>query len=112
MKISLTGPVPTNDDLKARLERALPKYKYSIRLGRFVDAKQSFFVGASVLPKRDGLVVNGNFPSAGASMTFTLFMLATGILIGLILWLAVWRGAQNKVRDEVAAALKTELGVA
>lgn len=109
MKITLAN-VPSNEEIKSRLEKALPKFKYNIRVGRMVDAKQSFFIGATVLPKKDGLVVNGNFPSAGASMFFTLFMLATGILIGLILWLAVWRGAQNKVRDEVAAALKADLG--
>ena len=109
MKIKLST-VPSNDQIKALLEQKLPKYKYSVRLGRLVDAKQSFLIGASVLPKKDGLVVNGNFPSAGASMFFTLFMLATGILIGLILWLAVWRGSQNKVRDEVGALLTSELG--
>ena len=111
MKLKISPP-PTNEAIKSALERRLPKYKYNIRLGRFVDAKQSFLIGASVLPKKDGLVVNGNFPSAGASMFFTLFMLATGILIGLILWLAVWRGSQNKVRDEVAAQLKDEFGAA
>lgn len=109
MKITL-AKVPSNEEVKSRLEKALPKFKYNIRVGRMVDAKQSFFIGATVLPKKDGLVVNGNFPSAGASMFFTLFMLATGILIGLILWLAVWRGSQNKVRDEVAAALQSEFG--
>jgi len=109
MKIKL-ATVPSNAQIQELLTRKLPKYKYSIRLGRFVDAKQSFLIGASVLPKKDGLVVNGNFPSAGASMFFTLFMLATGILIGLILWLAVWRGSQNKVRDEVAAILSNEFG--
>jgi len=108
MKITL-AKVPSNEEVKALLEQKLPKFKYNIRLGRMVDAKQSFFIGATVMPKKDGLVVNGNFPSGGASMTFTLFMLATGILIGLILWLAVWRGSQNKVRDEVAEALKGEL---
>ncbi len=111
MKIALQT-VPSNDQIKSLLEQKLPKYKYGIRVGRFVDAKQSFFIGASVLPKKDGLVVNGNFPSAGASMAFTLFMIGTGILIGLIVWLAAWRGSQNKVRDEVAELLKKELGAA
>jgi hypothetical protein len=102
--------VPSNAEIITLLQEKLPKFKYGIRVGRFVDIKQSFFVGASVIPRKDGLTVNGNFPSAGASMSFTLFMIATGILIGLILWLAVWRGAQNKVRDEVAEVLKAELG--
>lgn len=109
MKVSMSR-VPSNEEMVKLLSAKLPQYKYNVRLGRFVDAKKSFFIGASALPKKDGVVVNGNFPSAGASMTFTLLMIGTGILIGLILWLAVWRGQQNKVRDEVGAALKAELG--
>ena len=100
---------PSNDEIKSVLESKLPKYKYNVRLGRFVDAKQSFLVGASVLPKKDGVVVNGNFPSAGASMFFTLFMLARFVLPatdvrepGLL--------EQAKSPDEVAGVLKTELG--
>ena len=108
MKIPMSK-VPSNAEMVELLQAKLPKFKYAIRVGRFVDAKQSFFIGASAIPKKDGVVVNGNFPSAGASMTFALFMFATGILIGLILWLAVWRGSQNKVRDEVAGVLKAEL---
>jgi hypothetical protein len=109
MKLKLSK-VPTNPELVALLKEKVPAYTYGIRVGRFVDCKKSFFVGASIIPKKDGLVLNGNFPSAGASMTFTLFMLATGILIGLILWLAVWKGKQDKVRDEIAGVLKNELG--
>lgn len=106
MKIKLASNVPSNQDLVALLSEKLPKYKYSVRVGRFVDCKKSFFIGASVIPRKDGLVVNGNFPSAGASITFTLFMLGTGILIGLIVWLAAWRNSQNAVRDEIGKLLE------
>lgn len=109
MKITL-AKVPSNEEIKSRLEKALPKFKYNIRIGKMVDAKQSFFIGATVMPKKDGLIVNGNFPSAGASAFFSVLLFASGILIGLILWLAVWRGSQNKVRDEVGAVLKSEFG--
>ena len=34
----------------------------------------------------------------------------SGVLIGLILWLALWKGGQDKVRDEVAEAFKREMG--
>jgi hypothetical protein len=101
--------VPTNEQIIQILSKELPQYRYSVRLGKFVDVKQGFFVGASVIPKKDGVIVNGNFPSPGASMSFTLILLGTGILIGLILWLAVWRGGQNVVRDEVVRALQPRL---
>jgi len=105
MKLLAKGNVPTKEAMMAELQAKLPKYKYNIRVGRMVDCKQSFFVGATVLPKKNAVVVNGNFPSAGASMSFVLFMFATGILIGLIVWLAVWKGSQDKVAKEVAAVL-------
>lgn len=109
MKLAATGKVPTNQELIAELQAKLPKYKYGIRVGRFVDCKQSFFIGASIIPKKNHVVVVGGFPSAGASIAFTLFMFATGILIGLIVWLAVWKGKQDSVAKEVAAVLEPML---
>ena len=38
-----------------------------------------------------------------------LFMFVTGILIGLIVWLAVWKGKQDSVAKEVAAVLEPML---
>ena len=104
MKITL-AQVPTKEQIKAALEQHLPQYKYSFRIGKFVDCGQTFFVGATVVPKKDGIVINSGFPSAGANMFFTLFMFATGILVGLVLWLIVWKGSQDKVRDQVGAVL-------
>ena len=109
MKLQL-AQVPPVDHIKAILEHHLPTYRYSVRLGRMVDCQKSFFTGATIVPKRDGIVINGNFPSAGASMVFTLLMLLTGILIMLIVWLAVFRSGQNRVRDEVARTLAPVLG--
>lgn len=106
MKLPVTGNAPTNQEIMAELQKRLPQYSYSIRVGRFVDVKKSFFIGASVIPKKKQVIVNGNFPSAGSSMAFMLFMIFTGILIGLIVWLAAWKSGQGKVADEVAAALK------
>ena len=104
MKIQL-AQVPTKEQIKAALEQHLPQYKYAFRVGKFVDCKQTFFIGATVVPKKDAIVINSNFPSPGANMLFTLFMFATGILIGLILWLIIWKGSQDKVRDAVGAVL-------
>jgi len=102
--------VPTKEQIKAALEQHLPQYTYSFRIGKFVDCKKTFFIGATIVPKKDGIVINSSFPSAGANMFFTLFMLATGILVGLLLWLAVWKGGQDKVRDEIARVLGQVFG--
>lgn len=110
MKLPVTGKVPTNQEIMAELQAKLPQYKYGIRVGRFVDCKRSFFIGASVIPKKNAVIVNGNFPSAGASMSFTLFMIATGILIGLIIWLAAWKKGQDQVAKEVADVIRPMLG--
>jgi len=110
MKVPANGKqVPTNQELMAELQAKLPQYKYGIRVGRFVDCKKSFFIGASVIPKKDAVIVNGNFPSAGASFTFMMFMIFSGILIGLIVWLAAWKGSQDKVAQEVKAVVEEML---
>ncbi len=102
--------VPTKEQIKAALEQHLPQFTYSFRIGKFVDCKQSFFTGATVVPKKDGIVINSSFPSAGANMFFTLFMFATGILVGLVIWLVVWKGGQDKVRDQIGRVLGQVFG--
>lgn len=109
MKLQL-AQVPPVGHVKAVLDAQLPQYRSSIRLGRMVDCQKGFFTGATIIPKRDGLVINGSFPSAGANMIFVLIMFASGILIGLLLWLIIWRSGQNRVRDEVARVLAPVYG--
>ncbi len=109
MKLQLAH-VPPKEHIKAILEQHLPQYQYSFRIGKFVDCKKSFFTGATVVPKQDGIVINESFPSAGATMLFMLIMFASGILIGLLLWLLVFKGGQNRVRDDVARVLAGVLG--
>jgi len=109
MKLQL-AQVPTKEQIKAILEQQLPQFKYAYRANKVVDCQQTFFVGATVVPRKDGVVINSNFPSMGASLFFTLFMLATGILVGLLLWLLVWKGSQDKVRDQVARVLGQAFG--
>ena len=109
MKLQL-AQVPPKEHIKAILEQHLPQYKYAFRVGKFIDCQKSFFTGATIVPKKDGIVINSNFPSAGASVIFTLIMFASGILIGLLLWLLVFKGGQNRVRDDVARVLAPALG--
>lgn len=65
-----------------------------------------------VVPRKDGLVINGDFPSMGAMFVYLILLFGTGILIGLLLWLVLWKGNQDKVRDEVQAVLSQAFGVA
>ncbi|TNF35376.1 MAG: hypothetical protein EP329_06270 [Deltaproteobacteria bacterium] len=110
MKVPANGKkVPSNQELIAEFQAKLPQYKYGIRAGRFVDCKKSFFIGASVIPKKDAVIVNSNFPSVGSSMFFMLFMLATGILIGLIVWLVAWKPGQDAVAKEVKEVVEQML---
>jgi hypothetical protein len=109
MKLKMAQP-PNKEQVKQFLEARLPQYKYAFRAGRMVDVQKSFLIGATVLPRKDGLTINGNFPSVGASLLWVVIIFGSGILIGLILWLVLWKGAQDKVRDEVAEAFKREMG--
>lgn len=97
--------VPSKEQVKATLEQRLPQYKYSFR-GNMVIAAKSGTVGAVIAPRKEHIIINGNFPSMGVQILFTLFMIFTGILVGLLLWLIAWKGGQDKVRDEVESVLK------
>ena len=100
---------PSKEVIKQTLEQRLPQYQYSFRGGLIVCAKTSF-TGAIVVPKKDGVVVNSNFPSMGATFLFVIFMFATGILIGLLVWLLAFKSAQDKVRVEVEGVLQQAFG--
>lgn len=97
--------VPTKEEMKALLEQRLPQYKYSFR-GKLLVCAKSSFIGAIVVPRKDHIVINGNFPSMGATLLFVMLMIFTGILIGLLIWVAAWKSNQDKVRDEVEGVLK------
>ncbi len=110
MKLQLPS-VPSKEQIKALLEQRLPQYKYSFR-GKIVVVELTSFTGAMVVPRKDGVIINGNFPSMGAMFVYIILLFGTGILVGLLIWALVWRGGQNKVRDEVAGAMQQALGVA
>jgi hypothetical protein len=107
MKLKMAQP-PNKEQVKQFLETRLPQYKYAFRAGRMVDVQKSFLIGATVTPRKDGLIINGNFPSMGASLLWVVIIFGSGVLIGLILWLVLWKGNQDKVRDDVANAFKNE----
>lgn len=108
MKLKMAQP-PTKEQVKQILETRLPQYKYAFRAGRMVDVQKSFLIGATVTPKKDGLIINGNFPSMGASLLWVVIIFGTGVLIGLLLWLVLWKSAQDRVRDEVADVFRKDL---
>lgn len=103
--------VPPKEVIKQTLEQRLPQYKYSFR-GNIIVCAKSSFIGAMVVPKKDGVVVNGNFPSMGAMFVYIILLFGTGILIGLLIWLVLWKSGQDKVRDEVQGVLSQAFGVA
>lgn len=103
--------VPPKEQIKQTLEQRLPQFKYSFR-GNIIVCEKSSFIGAMVVPKKDGVVINGNFPTMGATLVYVILLFGTGILIGLLIWLIAWKGGQDKVRDEVQAALAAAYGVA
>ena len=108
MKLKMAQP-PNKEQVKQFLEARLPQYKYSFRAGRLVNVAKTGFIGAVVLPKKDCLIINGNFPSTGATMLWVLLVFGTGVLPALLLWLMFWKGGQDKVRDEIVAAFKAQM---
>lgn len=103
--------VPSKEIIKQTLEARLPQYKYSFR-GNMVIVGKTSFVGAMVVPRKDSVIINGNFPTMGATFIYIILLFGTGILIGLLIWLLVWKSGQDKVRDEVQGTLAAAFNVA
>ena len=101
----MVSRVPTKEELKALLEQRLPQYKYSFR-GKLLICEKSSFIGAVIAPRKGSVIINGNFPSMGATLLFVMLVIFTGVIIGLLIWVAAWKSGQDKVRDEVEGVLK------
>ena len=108
MKVALPQPLQPQA-LIPQLSAMLPGYKLYMRGGKILIAEKSAAVGATLLFRKDKVVVNGNFPNMGVQMVFVLALLFLGILIPLIIYFVTVYKSQKNSEQEVGAALQTLL---
>lgn len=111
MKLPLTQPIDPVT-LQARLATALPHYEFSMRGKHVVVAKKTAAVGATVLVRKNKLVVNGNFPNMGLQLVFVLSVVFLGVLLPLIVFFLTVHRGQRAAEKEVGAALEGLLSAA
>ncbi len=81
-------------------------YKISDRSKGLIAVAASKNIGAVILVRKKSIIVNGNFPTAGRQMVFTLVLLLLGILIPLLVYFLVFHKKMKVVEKDVVAFLK------
>jgi hypothetical protein len=108
MKIALSQPTQPQA-LIPQLSAMLPGYKLYMRGGKLLIAEKSAAVGATLLFRKDKVIVNGNFPNMGVQMIFILAVLFLGILVPLLVYFVTVYKSQKASEKEVGAALEALL---
>ncbi len=110
MKILLTQTAPSGEDVNKKLTAKYPNYKVWNRQKSLIIVQKSGTAAATVLIRKNSILVNEGFPSMGATLLFVLCVVFLGILIPLIIYFAAFYSSQKAVRNEVAEYLKGEYG--
>jgi len=95
----------------AQLKEAVTKhfdgtYVISDRSKGLIAVAASKNIGAVILVRKKSIMVNGNFPSMGRQMVFTLLVVLLGFLIPLLVYFLVFHKKMKVVEKDVAAFLK------
>jgi hypothetical protein len=95
----------------AQLKEAVTKnfegiYKISDRSKGVIAVAASNNIGAVIFMRKKSILVNGNFPTAGRQMVFTLLVVFLGILIPLLVYFLVFHKKMKAVEKDVATFLK------
>jgi hypothetical protein len=108
MKIAIPQPLQPQAMIP-QLSAMLPGYKLYMRGGKILIAEKSAAVGATLLFRKDKVVVNGNFPNMGVQMLFIFALIFLGILIPLLIYFVTVYKSQKASEQEVGAALQALL---
>lgn len=95
----------------AQLKEAVTKhfdgtYEISDRSKGVIAVAASKNIGAVIMVRKKSILVNGNFPTMGRQMVFTLLVVLLGFLIPLIVYFLVFHKKMKIVEKDIAAFLK------
>lgn len=105
MKIAINQPLDPQAVIP-QLQAMLPGYKFSMRSSKLLIAEKTSAVGATVLFRKNKLIVNGNFPNMGLQMVFVLSIVFLGVLIPLLVYFLTVYKSQKNSAEEVGGALQ------
>jgi len=81
-------------------------YTISERSNGLITVAASKNIGAVILVRKKSIIVNGNFPTMGRQMAFTLLVVLLGFLIPLLVYFLVFHKKMKVVEKDVVAFLK------
>ena len=95
----------------AQLKEAVTKhfdgtYEISQRSNGLIAVAANKNIGAVILVRKKSIICNGNFPTMGRQMVFTLLVVLLGFLIPLLVYFLVFHKKMKVVEKEVVAFLK------
>ena len=102
---------PTFDELKAKLTNQFPQYELSMRGKHILIVKKSATLGTNILVSKKKMIVNGNFPTMGGQIIFTLVFILLGIIIPIIIYFLVFHKKFKAYEKEIGGFLESEYGV-
>ena len=111
MKIITKPDAVQPEQLKADLAEHFKGHKIIPRSKTVFFIGKSGTIGAGIIVKKDKILVNGNFPTMGGQMAFTMGMVLLGILIPLIIYFAAFHSKLQAYAKEVGTFIQDKYGV-
>lgn len=108
MKVKIKPSTVQFEELKSKLEKNFPNYKFNVRSKNFLVASKTNKIGAAILLKKDKIIVNGNFPTIGGQLLFMIIVVLLGFLIPIIIFLIVFQGKFRAFEKEICDYLETQ----
>ena len=81
-------------------------YEISERSNGLITVAANKNIGAVIMVRKKSILVNGNFPTMGRQMVFTLLVVLLGFLIPLLVYFIVFHKKMKVIEKDVVAFLK------
>jgi len=100
------GSIDANQLKEVVATRFEGTYEISTRSNGLITVAASKNIGAVIMVRKKSILVNGNFPTMGRQMVFTLLIVLLGFIIPLLIYFLVFHKKMKAVEKDVVAFLK------
>ncbi|MFK8039209.1 MAG: hypothetical protein AB8B74_13025 [Crocinitomicaceae bacterium] len=101
---------PSFEELKTKLNNQFPEYSIKMQGKQFLIVKKTSTCAVFVLVRKNKMIVNGNFPTMGGRLIFTLTFILLGIIPPLIIYFFTFHKKFKAMEEEVGGFLKRHYG--
>jgi hypothetical protein len=104
--------IPTNSVSCIDIEKSLTKRFQGITIisnsKDFLTLKKSSFVGATILLKKNRIIIAGNFPKKRQQYIFSILVILFGIIIPLAIYFIFYHKGLSVFEKEIGSYLQQE----